>query len=396
MSPRGFLGLLVITLIAAGAAVAMVVAQPGIAPVRQVNEPAFEELRSDPDATAKVILTTNAGSFTLLRETADHWVAMERFGYAVDSAKVRELIVALADMRLIEAKTSRADRHARLELEDPGAEDARSRQLRLETADGSLLAEAIIGKQRQRATGNQGSGTYLRRPGEAQSWLASGGLRLDENVVDWLDHQIVDLDGARLRQIDVRPLDGEAYTIERAMPGGPLALAGSAAGETASAANLGRLAGALSSLRLEDVRPRADLLWPETLPSITFTTFDGLELTVELATIEGTDWLRLDARAVASVAPDPVAPDPMAADPMAANDDVADDGVADDAAAAISDEDAAAAAVDAPAEAVAEALPDAAALNQRLGNWAFQVPDWVRERLTTTRAALLEGGDGAS
>ena len=35
---------------------------------------------------------------------------------------------------------------------------------------------------------------------------------------------------------------------------------------------------------------------------------------------------------------------------------------------------------------------DAASLDQRLGRWAYQVPAWVHDRLTTPRAALLEGG----
>ena len=356
-----------VTLIAVAAA-ALIAFQPGSAPVRQLDQPAFPELRADPDAVAKVILTTNAGSVTLLREVADRWVTLERFGHAVDAAKVRELIVTLADMRLIEAKTSQPERYPRLELEDPGSEGANSRLLRLETADGSLLAEMIIGKQRPRATGTQASGTYLRRPGEDQSWLASGGLGLDQNVVDWLDDQIVDLDGARLRRIEVRPVDGEAYAIERAAPGGPLALAGLAAGETATEASLDRLANALSSLRLEDVRPRADLAWPEAHPTATFTTFDGLELTVELATIDATNWLRIDARAVA-----PTAPTAATAEPAPAPEPGAGEGESE-------------------VETAAEPPVDAASLDQRLGRWAYQVPAWVHDRLTTPRAALLEGG----
>ena len=67
--------------------------------------------------------------------------------------KVRALVVALADMRLIEAKTSMPERYARLEVEDPEPEDAKSRLVRVESADGTVLAEVILGKRRHRLTG---------------------------------------------------------------------------------------------------------------------------------------------------------------------------------------------------------------------------------------------------
>jgi len=179
--------------------------------VRYVDEPAFLALRADPDAVAKVTLTTPEGSFSLVRVSPGRWVTPERADYPVAVDQVRDLIVALADMRLIEPKTTRADRYARLEVEDVGGEDAKSRLIKLESADGQTLAEAIVGKQRPRLTGTEAAGTYIRRPGEAQSWLASGGLPLEPAVTDWLVDEVVDLEGERIRRIEVRPASGPAY-----------------------------------------------------------------------------------------------------------------------------------------------------------------------------------------
>ena len=140
MGPRVFLGLLAVTVIAAAAALLTALTQPTAAPVRYVDEPAFPALRDNPDAVAKVALTTPAGSFTLVRETGDRWSALERFGYPVDDDQVRALIVALADMRLIEAKTRLPERYGRLEVEDVEGQ-------------GREVAAAARGKRRRQGSG---------------------------------------------------------------------------------------------------------------------------------------------------------------------------------------------------------------------------------------------------
>ena len=190
--------------------------QPTAAPVRYVDEPAFPALRADPDAVAKVVLTDAGGQL--------HAGARDR----------RSLVGARA-LRLPGRRRpgARADRGARRHAPDrgqdqparalraargrgSGAPDAKSRLLRAESADGKVLAEAILGKRQHRLTGNQSAGTYLRRPGEAQSWLASGGVRpRAPRSSIWLDDQIVDLDPERIGRIEIRPDAGAGYVVRR-------------------------------------------------------------------------------------------------------------------------------------------------------------------------------------
>ncbi|MGH6902204.1 MAG: hypothetical protein ACREIR_05640, partial [Geminicoccaceae bacterium] len=166
MTPKAFVTLAAITLIVVAGAVFAVLSQPGTSTLQLVDEPAFPTVRENPDAVAKIIVTTPDGSITLVRETGDRWAALERYGYPVDRGRVRELVVALADMRLIERKTAQPEFYHRLQVEEPDAENAKSHVVRLESEGGTVLAEAIIGKQRDRLTGTEPSGTYLRRPGE--------------------------------------------------------------------------------------------------------------------------------------------------------------------------------------------------------------------------------------
>ena len=99
---------------------------------------------------------------------------------------MRALLVKLAGAELVESKTRNKDRYALLELEDPAAKDAKSRLLRLLDDKGGVIAEAVIGKKRFDAFGGSKSGTYVRKPGDAQTWLSNADLDVSVAVRDWV------------------------------------------------------------------------------------------------------------------------------------------------------------------------------------------------------------------
>lgn len=344
MTPRAILGLAIVTVITTCAAVWVTLQQPAAGPAQIGDAPAFPALRERPDAVARVIITSPAGTFTLTR-AADRWVAADRHDYPVAADKLRQLIVQLADMRLIEAKTSRPERYARLEVEDV-ADGASSRLIRLEDAGGAVLGEAILGKRRERLTGTLPSGIYLRRPGEAQSWLASGGVELDEQVQDWLEEEIVALEGERVQRIEISPPSGDGYAVLRDTPEAELHLDGLAEGEALRQdANLNQLLGALAAVRLEDVRPAGEVDWPDAQHTVRVVTFDGVELTLRLAALDDQRWLQVDSATT----------------------------------------------LDRPEGEQTNAPEErAAAIEARTGGWAYQVSDFLFERLTKPREAWIE------
>jgi hypothetical protein len=409
MNPKVFLGLLVVTLITSVAAVTTALHEPTAAPVRYGDQPAFAALRANPDAVAKMTLTTPDGTFTLVRETGDRWAALERFGYTVDSERVRKLIVTLADMRLIEAKTRLPERYGRIEVEDVGSKGAKSRLLRLESADGKVLAEAILGKEQHRLTGSQPTGTYLRRPGEAQSWLVSGGVELDPKVVDWLRTEVVDLALERIRRIEIQPASGAGYAAARDAEGAPLHLLDVASDETPKKdTELARLASAFSDIRLEDVKPRSDLQWPAVHHTAIAATFDGVELTAQLAEIDGDHWAIFDARDVGAAAPanagQPPAeaapasagqPPAEAAAPANAGQQRADAATAGDSGSAAKTASPETGSTNPEAKAEAKSAPEnakptAAEINQRVSRWAYKISGSVFSRLTAPRSEWLK------
>jgi hypothetical protein len=316
-------------------------------------------------------------------------------------------------MRLIERKTAQPERYDRLQVEAPDADNAQSQLVRLESAEGTVLAEAIIGKQRYRLTGTEPSGTYLRRPDEAQSWLASGGVQIEPAVARWLDAEIVDLDPQAIRRIAIERAGEPGYVAAREKPDDDLRVVDLADDEALKEdADLGQLAGALSSLQFEDVKPRDQLTWPAEQHTARIVTFDGAELTARLAQIGEEYWATFDARAVApaqgaasaaaQAQPDATgggergALDAAAAEQESAgsvtNDQTAE-GEQDQSGQAGGLEDVS---LDEPAEQEAAAPIDPDQLNRRLRKWAYRIPEYQFNRLSTARSELVREQDGTS
>jgi hypothetical protein len=381
MSPKLIGVLAVVTLIVTAAAVVTAIRQPETTALRTVDEPAFPALREQPDAVAKAIVRTPDEQITLVREAPGRWVTPERSGYPVSTDAVRSLIVAIADMHLVEAKTSRPERYDRLELQDIDAEGAASRLVRLEDAEGNVLAEAIFGKERQRLTGLQPTGIYLRRPGEAQSWLASGGPQIQASVQDWLATTIADLPAATVKRIEIRPAGGEPYTLAREAKGEQLQLQDLREGEQPKQDDKsGQLAGAFGGLELSDVSPADEIAWPQEVTEVEVETLNGLQLEAKLALVDDQPWLAIERvqGPLSAAASEPTAP-------------------------AAADQPGGAQAAEAPAEgspdegaAAEEEGPDAAAIAERTSGWAYQIGRPVYERLTQPRETWLQGDEGTS
>jgi hypothetical protein len=104
---------------------------------------------------------------------------------------------------------------ALLELEDPAAKDAKSRLLRLLDDKGGVIAEAVVGKKRLDAFGGNKSGTYVRKPGDAQTWLANADLDVSVAMRDWVQTGVLDVPAAKIAKVTVEIPGEEPLVIAR-------------------------------------------------------------------------------------------------------------------------------------------------------------------------------------
>lgn len=154
--------------------------------------------------TAKTIRLTKGETIVTLTEDGGKWIMKDRGGFAVNDEKIRSLLIKLVGAELIEPKTKIADRYSLLELENPTGKEAKSRLLYIADEKGNTLAELVMGKQRYDAFGTGRSGTYVRRPGDPQTWLVNASLGSEVTVAYWAHSQIVyDSERDKIKRITI-------------------------------------------------------------------------------------------------------------------------------------------------------------------------------------------------
>jgi Domain of unknown function (DUF4340) len=295
MKPKSFAALAVVTVFALAIALSTYATQNRWSQAQATGATLFPGLAAQASNVARIELKQGDKALTLTRDK-DRWTITDRAGYPAKSEPVRALLVKLARAELVEGKTRNKDRYALLELEDPTAKDAKSRQLRLLDDKGGVIAEAIIGKKRFDAFGNSKSGTYVRRPGDAQTWLSNADLDVPVAVRDWVLPGILDIPAAKIAKITIEIPGEEPLTITRdaadatkftlvAIPDGKKLKEG---------AGIDAIVRAAGNIELDDVRKPAAAAAGE-VSTVKLEADGGLAVTLKLRK-EGEDtWVSIEA-----------------------------------------------------------------------------------------------------
>ena len=266
-----------------------------------VDQPLAPELAGRLDDVALVSVTAD-GATTTIRRGDKGWTVDQAGGYPADPAKIRELALALANTRLLEAKTAQAKLLPRLDLGDPIANKAASVLVKIEDKDKKALAAVVIGKEKYGLYGPGRAGSYVRRDGKDQAWLADRAIEVPKTALDWVAKQILDVPRDQIAKVTLRPEAPDAVTIARpAQDATALVLAGVPQGRAEDAEKVDELAGTLSGLQLEGVKPAKDVTVPADAAKARFETVDGLTVLATLVP-EGTGdakatWAKFDVSA---------------------------------------------------------------------------------------------------
>ena len=239
--------------------------------VGSANQPVLPGLEHDVNAITQVKLAKGDGSHATLEKRASDWIVAER-GYPADSSRVRKLLLDLANLKVLEEKTSDPANYADIGVEDVSSPKASG--TRIDLVEAGKTVSLVVGK----LSGTDG--TFVRVAGAKQSALASPQITPDADPRRWLDSTLIELPQNRIKDVAVKAAAGPAYTVTRAsateadfiVPALPKGR------ELTSPRAPDSVAGALASLSLDDVRKAGG---PGTDPAqATFETFDGLKVDV--------------------------------------------------------------------------------------------------------------------
>src|SRR5690349_15318946 len=119
MQKRHFLPLVAATVVLVAAAVFALAAGDRGVSRPPPGQAAFPALAAKLGEVASVAVTRNGSTLTLIRD-GDSWLVAEKGNYPADNAKLSQLLLAMADLQLVEPRTRQPDLYPRLEIEDPG------------------------------------------------------------------------------------------------------------------------------------------------------------------------------------------------------------------------------------------------------------------------------------
>jgi len=275
------------------AVVALATGGPGVSRAGS-DQSAFPGLGDKLGQVASVAVERAGLNLTFVRD-GDRWLVAQKGDYPADAGKVRRIVLAMADMTLVEPKTRKPDLYPRLEVEDPGK--GKSTLITLEDKSRAALARLIVGKRRYDRLGAGNDGVYVRKPGDPQSWLARGALDFSDDTASWLDRRIVDLPNSRVAKVSLTQPDGASLILSRTAPDAKFSVTGAAANaKYKSGTALREPAMALETLDLEDVRPAAKLPVPDKgVTAVSYATFDGLTVSLKLLQHDNKDWIAVAA-----------------------------------------------------------------------------------------------------
>ena len=255
----------------------------------------------------------SAAPTVTVHEKDGRWTIAERGDYPADVSKLRKLLQALSDAKIVEQKTSKRTSFAIIGVEDPGLPGAAGAEIIIAARDGKHAV--IIGKP-------IGEGNFARRSSEETSYSVEPTISFETEPRYWIDSKLIDIAAGTIQSVEIKPSAQPAYTVRRGKAAGvtdktsgAADKAPSAADKSADAANAadtfilegvppGRKAAdpaalapsptALSALSADDVTPASDVDFSKATVA-TVTLSDGNVLTVTGATVGDKHWIQLQA-----------------------------------------------------------------------------------------------------
>ncbi len=275
------------------------------------GEKVFPELAAALGDVEEIRISRGDGSRTTLKRSPSGWSVVER-NFPADGTRVRDLAFALANLEIVERKTSDLANYPKLGVE--AADSPTATSTLVEVVAGEKTWPLIVGKP------SEGRAVYVRKPAEAASALAEPTVSVDPDQKRWIDRLLTDIPGAQVHDISVDPAQGPAYLLKREKPDADLVMSPIPRGRTPlTTMSIDGQAGALVSFNFDDVHAVPSPA-PTYTDRATFRTFDGQVIEFAGRRDDGKAYVSVSAQrdpALAAQFPQPAAPAPAADKPLA-------------------------------------------------------------------------------
>ncbi len=248
--------------------------------VNKVNDVVRIEIKSNEDRD--VILQKMEGG---------QWALQSADNYPAQFDKVKDVVISLSQLKILATKTDNPKLYPQLGVEGPSigsskGKDTSSLLLTLSEQSGITLASLIVGKPRKNTGSSSRPSLYVRRADAKNALLVEGYLQLKPNNSDWYERNIIHLPASRIQNVDIAKGTGAQLIIKKLAKGDTEFKV--IAGKTASpSVLLNKLGTFFEDMYVAGVRAADNFEFAENATTTTFTTFNGLIITVKNILSEG-------------------------------------------------------------------------------------------------------------
>ena len=225
-----------------------------------------------------------------LSQVESIWGIEQADNYPADFGKIRETVIAMANLAILAEKTTNPDLYKKLGVEDPAADSATSLQLSLFDKDGNSLASLIVGNARRSKSSQDKDGLYVRLPNTETALLVEGNLDISADVKDWFKRELFSITASRIKKINITQVDASSAELSRNDNVDDFVVSNIPVGmEMQSNIIISRMGTILEDIFVDNVIAAEKLTNTEQI-SANIHTFDGLMVTIKTANIDGIDY----------------------------------------------------------------------------------------------------------
>ncbi len=300
--------LLIITSICA-IPVILIALKTGTSAIKNKNALFLPDLLKYPDQIAKIVLQDHEQSLNLTKEDGV-WHMQEHGNYPVMTSKVEEFLFSLADLRIVEPKTTNAEYYAQLDVNDISEPNSNALLVTVANNTNDNIARLYIGKREGVRLGEEyQEHIFVRKTGEDQTWLVQGILSLSSDFRDWVEQPLIGLlDPDQIRRLEIQKprsetiviskdkLNEEDFTLETLQV---------KKGKMLDIDSVNAVPFEVAELEYNDVLPSADMNinWSGGVTA-KLATFPGLEIVLNIVKIEDKVLAKVHANTDAAAAND--------------------------------------------------------------------------------------------
>jgi len=339
------------------------------APTTEISSAEFlPGLLDQINKTTTLQIKTKDGEIVIARK-GDGWIAQSLDNYPAKSDAVKQALVELASLKIVEAKTTKADKYAQIGVDDVSGPTAKGHLVTAIDAENKRIVSVIIGNEH--ATKSAGASRhYVRKAGDAGAYLVDGELSISDKANDWLDTSVVDLPVERVHQVTVVPQADTPITVSKASPEVQLYdLTNVPDGfEVKARATVSSIGGILLDARFDKVIAASKLAGLTPTAVATVETFDGLTATIERYSFNSAAYLTFKFEHTPDTAVTLPAVKTDAAKPAEGSPPVANT---------------------APLKKPDDVAKEATALNAKVNGWAYGLPEYKSRLLEKKFSDLI-------